>query len=568
MTLRIRFTVLLAAVLCLAGVSAMISAEKTSYDPTADALKVLAKMKVGKSDSPMWGGWPGRNNTPEGKGIATEWDVKKGTNIKWASNLGSQTYGNPVVANGKVFIATNNGAEYVKRYPSRTDLGVLLAFDEKSGNFLWQLSREKLPTGRVHDWPFLGICATPYVDGDKLWCVTNRNEVVCLDVNGFHDGKNDGPFKEEANENKDEADVIWSFDLMAKLSVSQHNACSCSITGIGDTIFVCTSNGVDEAHFKTQYPEAPSFLAMDRNTGKVLWSDNSPASNIMHGQWSSPAYGVLGGQEQAIFCGGDGWVYSFDPKGDGKGKSKLLWKFDCNPKKSVYALERATRNHIIATPVIYDGLVYVGVGEDPEHGEGSGHLWCIDPTKRGDVSPEQVFNSKDPKKPIAYKRLQACDEKAGDFTRENPNSGAVWHYTGSDPEQKKFEDTMHRTLGSVAIKNDLLYIADQSGLFHCLNAKTGKVHWTHDMLAASWASPLIVDEKVYMGDEDGDICIFKLSADKDLIGEINMGSSVYSTPVVANNVLFIASKDELFAIQPGAKFKRTKSKSSGGEVTD
>lgn len=568
MNLRIRFTAFLAAVVCLVGASAMISAEKSSYDPTAEALKALAKMKVGKADSPMWGGSPGRNNTPEGKGIASEWDVEKGTNIKWVASLGSQTYGNPVVANGKVFIATNNGAGYVKRYPSRTDLGVLLAFDEKTGKFLWQLSREKLPTGRVHDWPFLGICCTPYVDGDKLWCVTNRNEVVCLDVEGFHDGENDGPFKEEANENKDEADVIWSFDLMAKLSVSQHNACSCSITGVGDTIFVCTSNGVDEAHFKTQYPEAPSFLAMDRNTGKVLWSDNSPASNIMHGQWSSPAYGVLGGQEQAIFAGGDGWVYGFDPKGDGKGKSKLLWKFDCNPKKSVYALERATRNHIIATPVIYDGLVYVGVGEDPEHGEGSGHLWCIDPTKRGDISPEQVFNSKDPKTPIAYKRLQACDEKAGDFTKENPNNGAVWHYAGNNPGGKEFTDTMHRTLGSVAIKNDLLFIADQNGAFHCLNAKTGKALWTHDMLAASWASPLIVDGKVYMGDEDGDILIFKLATEKELIAEINMGSSLYSTPVVANNVLFIASKDELFAIQPGAKFKRTKAKSSGGEVID
>jgi len=545
-----------------------LAGEKPSYDPTAELARSLSQFKVGKGDSPMWGAWPSRNNTPDGKGIADDWDVTKGTGIKWISSLGSQTYGNPVVANGKVFIATNNGAGYVKRFPAKQDLGVLLAFDEKTGKFLWQLSRDKLPTGRVHDWPFLGICCTPFVDGDRLWCVTNRNEVVCLDVNGFLDGKNDGPFKEEANENKDEADVIWSIDLMNKLSVSQHNACSCSITGVGDTIFVCTSNGVDEAHFKVQYPEAPSFLAMDRNTGAVLWSDNSPGSNIMHGQWSSPAYGVLGGVPQVIFAGGDGWVRSFDARGDGKGKAKMLWEFDCNPKKSVYQLERATRNHLIATPVIYDGLVYVGVGEDPEHGEGSGHLWCIDPTKRGDVSTELVFNSKDPKNPIAYKRLQACDEKAGDFTRENPNSAAVWHYAGSDPKQEAFEGTMHRTLGSVAIKDNLLFIADQSGLVHCLHAKTGKLHWTHDMLSASWASPLIVDGKVYIGDEDGDISIFKLSAEKDLIREVNMGSSVYSTPVVANNVLFIASKDELFAITPGATFKRTKAKPVGGEGID
>src|SRR5690606_37697904 len=138
---------------------------------------------------------------------------------------------------------------------------------------------------------------------------------------------------------------------------------------------------------------APSFICMDRNTGKVLWTDSSPGANVLHGQWSSPAYAELGGVGQVIFGGGDGYLYSFDAAGE-DGKSKLLWKFDCNPKDSVYVLGgSATRNHIIATPVIYDGLVYVSVGEDPEHGEGDGHLWCIDPTKRGDVSPTLVYNS-------------------------------------------------------------------------------------------------------------------------------------------------------------------------------
>jgi outer membrane protein assembly factor BamB len=292
--------------------------------------------------------------------------------------------------------------------------------------------------------------------------------------------------------------------------------------------------------------------------------------NILHGQWSSPAYGVLGGVPQAIFGGGDGWLYSFAPEGDGHGKSKLLWKFDCNPKTSHYNLTKATRNHIIGTPVICDGLVYVAVGEDPEHGEGAGHLWCIDPTKRGDVSPDLAYNSKDPKTPIAPKRLQAVEPEKGDFARPNPNSAAVWHYGAELDAQGKevkreFNDTMHRTLGSVAIKDNILYIADYSGLFHCLDAKTGKRHWVYDMLAASWGSPLIVDGKVYIGDEDGDVAIFRDSADpnvamkkvdgemKPFYGEINMGNSVYSTPVVADNVLYIANRTHLFAIEKGAK---------------
>ncbi len=533
--------------------AAIVAGERdTAYDPTSDALKAIGRLKVKPLDWPMWGGSPMRNNTPNGKNICTDWDVKTGKNIKWSAKLGSQTYGNPIVGNGKVIIATNNANGYIKRYPATVDLGVLLAFDEQTGKFLWQLSREKLPTGRVHDWEMLGMCSSVLIDGDRVWTVTNRNELMCLDIEGFADGENDGPFKSEANENKDEADIVWSVDFMSKYSVSQHNACSCSVTCAGDILFVCTSNGVDEGHFKVQYPDAPSFLAMDKRTGEVLWSDNSPGANVMHGQWSSPTYAVLGGQEQVLFAGGDGWLYSFDPKG-ANGKSKLLWKFDCNPKESVYSLERATRNHLIGSPVVYDGLVYIGVGEDPEHGEGAGHLWCIDPTKRGDVSPELVFNKSNPTKPIAYKRLKACEPEKGDFTKPNPNSAAVWHYVGED--QDEFEKSMHRTLGSVAIKNGLLVIADLSGLVHCLDSKTGKPHWTHDMLAACWSSPLIVEDRVYIGDGDGDVAIFELSAEKNLISEVNMGAAVYSTAVVANNVLYIARFDGLFAIAPAAKGK-------------
>lgn len=567
-TTRFVLIAALVGMLGLSWVAPVPSAEDAKFDPTAESYKVIAQMKVTPKDWPQWGGSYFRNNVPEGTDIPTEWDIKKGQNVKWAARLGSQTYGNPTVANGKVYVGSNNGAGYIKRYPSKVDLGVLLCFDEETGKFLWQHSNEKLPSGRVHDWPLQGICCSPYVDGDRLWYVTSRGEVACLDTEGFIDGENDGPFVDEKPkavagkpvpvwEEKIEADVIWKLNMMNELRVSQHNMCSCSITGVGDLIFINTGNGVDEGHFDLPQPKAPSFLCINRNTGKVLWSDSSPGSNVLHGQWSSPGYGVFDGQAQVLFAGGDGWLYSFDPIGDGAGKSKLLWKFDGNPKESKYVLGgRATRNHFIGTPVVYDSLVYIAVGEDPEHGEGGGHLWCIDPTKRGDISPELVFNSKDPMTPIPHKRLQAAEKEKGDFTKPNPNAGAVWHYASFDANNNKkddFEEVMHRTIGTVAIKNDLLFVVDFSGVVHCVDAKSGKPYWTHDTLDASWGSPLIVDGKVYCGTENGDVKIFKLDKSKDLIAEVSVDNSVYSTPVVANNVLFISNKDSLFAIKAGAK---------------
>lgn len=492
-------------------------------------------------DWPQWLGSPGRNNTPSAKNIPTQWDAATKKNIRWTAALGSKTYGSPVVANGKVFIGTNNGAGYVKRFPPIVDLGCLLCFDERTGKCLWQHSNEKLPQGRVFDEEQVGVCSTPLVEGNRLWYVSNRCEVVCLDTEGFIDAENDGPHREEASENLDEADVVWKLDMIQVLKVAPRQMCRSSVTLVGDTLFVCTSNG--SVIGKRANPEAPSFLAIDKHTGAVLWSDDSPGENVLTGQWSSPAVGILAGVEQVIFGGGDGWLYSFDPRGD-NGKSRPLWKFDCNPKDSRFFLERSTRNPIISTPIIYDDLVYIAVGEDPRHGEGSGHLWCVDPTKRGDVSSELVLTAGD--KPVPPKRLNGFDAKSGDFVRQNPNSAAVWLYVGAAPP--KFDSTMHRTTGSAAIANGLLFIADQSGLLHCLDAKTGAVHWTHDMLAMVWGTPLIVENRVYVADQDGDVAIVKLSNLKELVTEQNIGSPIRSTPIVANDVLYIAADRVLFAI--------------------
>jgi hypothetical protein len=82
------------------------------------------------------------------------------------------------------------------------------------------------------------------------------------------------------------------------------------------------------------------------------------------------------------------------------------------------------------------------------------------------------------------------------------------------------------------------------------------------MLAAAWASAMIVGDKVYVGNEDGEISIFNLTKEKhDPIAKIFMGNSVYSTPIVANNVLYIANRDHVFAIAPPT----TETPKAGGE---
>mgnify|MGYP002397267461 FL=1 len=143
----------------------------------------------------MWGGTPQRNMVSSMKNLPVSWDIKTGKNVKWKADLGSQSYGNPVVAAGKVFVGTNN--ENPRNPAIAGDKGVLMCFRESDGKFLWQAVSNKLATGQVNDWPYQGVCSSPLVEGNRLYYVTNRGELVCLDTEGFLDGKNDGPFTEE-----------------------------------------------------------------------------------------------------------------------------------------------------------------------------------------------------------------------------------------------------------------------------------------------------------------------------------------------------------------------------------
>jgi outer membrane protein assembly factor BamB len=282
-----------------------------------------------------------------------------------------------------------------------------------------------------------------------------------------------------------------------------HNLANSSPVAHENLLYVSTANGQDESHVNIPSPRAPAIIALDFKTGALVWEDASPGDRILHGQWSTPSVGTVGGVVQVVHGQGDGWIRGYDAK-----TGEKLWEFDTNPKDSVWP---KTRNELIATPVIYDNKVFIANGQDPEHGEGVGHLYAIDATKRGDIT----------------------------------ESGRIWHYTD-----------IRRSISTASIKDGLIYVPDFSGFLHCLDVATGKQVWMHDMFAAMWSSTMVADGKVYLGDEDGDVVVMQHGREMKLISEVNMGSSVYSTVVTANGVMFIMTRNELFAIQEGAQLAR------------
>jgi outer membrane protein assembly factor BamB len=523
-------------------------------DAPADAPSAAPSVKPG--DWGQWGGSSERNNVVADASVPTEWNIGEidwdtgawkpegAESIRWVAKLGSMSYGNPVIANGKVYVGTNNDNVYVKKHPKKVDLGCLIAFNEADGSFLWQHSNPKLATGDQHDWGQIGVSSAPLVTGKRLFYVNNRAEVVCLDTEGFHDDENDGYDKEADNE-KTDADVIWAYNMMKELGTEQRNATNCSVTLIGDALLVNTSNGADEeGHVRK--PKAASFIALHKDTGKLLWKDSSPDHFILGGQWSSPAAFSANGVNQAVFAGADGWVYSFKAE-----TGEPLWRFDLNPKGVKWdpGSSSGKRNSVIATPVFHNNRIYLAAGQNPENGSGDGYLWCIDTDKTGDISAWLAVGADD--KPLERRRFQAIDITKGEKQIDNPNSGVVWSYVGGDINadgKVKEDEKLHRAIANVTVAGGLAIVADFAGVIHCLDAETGKAYWTHDTFAALWGAPLVVGDKIYIGSEDGVVLVFDLTKEKNLLAENDMQAQVQSTPVCANGVLYVMTDSNLFAI--------------------
>lgn len=180
-------------------------------------------------------------------------------------------------------------------------------------------------------------------------------------------------------------------------------------------------------------------------------------------------------------------------------------------------------SEVNATPVFYKNRVYVPIGQDPEHGEGIGRLVCVDATKSGDIT----------------------------------GSGLIWDYKG-----------IHRSISTVSIdpNTGLLFVGDFSGFVHCLDAETGKLYWTHDMKAHMWGSTMVADGKVYVGDEDGDFVVLAATKEKKVLSETNLNAPVYSTPVIANGVIYVASNSHLYAFHDSARAAGTPDQPAKADV--
>ena len=505
------------------------------------------------SDQPQWGEAWSRNQVSSETGIPASFDPDTGRNIRWTARLGTEAHATPVVADGRVYIGTNNQEPRDPKHQG--DRGVLMCLDERTGELQWQLVVPKRDEDPYFDWPKSGISSPATVEGDRVYVVSNRGEVLCLDAKGLGDG-NDRPYQDEglhmtppygdrpapgprpgaaiAPERLElapgvtamkpdalDADILWIFDMVEEAGIWPHDGAHSSILIRGEHLYLNTGTGVDNTHKAIRRPEAPSLIVLDKNTGRYLAREREGiAPNIFHCTWSAPSMTAIEGQDQIVYAAGNGVVYGFEPLIEAPASGevatlKALWRYDFDPEAPKTEVHRYHQNkregpsNFYGLPVALGEHVYVAGGGDLWWGKNGAWLKKIDASGQGDLT----------------------------------DSGTVWSV-----------ELGRHVFSTPAVWEDLVFVADNSRFVYCFDANTGQLHWRHEARGDFWASPYVVDGKVFIGSRRGDFWVFAASDQLNVLAEIDLGAPVSATAVAANGTLYVATMFHLHAIAQEGTF--------------
>lgn len=487
---------------------------------------LVAAAPLPAADQPQWGARFTRNMVSSETGLPDRFDVASGLNVKWTVPLGTESHATAVVAGGRIYLGTNNNAPRDPRH--RGDRGVLLALEESTGKLLWQLVVPKITTSKFWDWPNSGLCSPATVEGGRVYVVSNRGEVMCLDPEGLANG-DQGPFHDEARHQAPagdpaiptgprDADILWSYDLIKESGVRQHDSAHGSPLLYRGFLYVNTSNGVDDTHRHIASPDAPSLVVLDQATGRLVATDGERIGpRIFHCTWSSPSLAEINGRPLVVFAGGDGVVYAFNPLTAAPAAGRVarlekVWQFDCDPagpKEAVHEYitnRKESPSNVKGMPVVEGNRIYVAVGGDLWWGKRQSWVKCIDATLSGDIT----------------------------------RHGEVWSY----PLER-------HVMATPAVHGGLVFIGDTGRRLHCIDAATGQGLWTHDVKGEVWASALVADGKVYFATRRGEVLVFAASREKRLISETSLGVAISATPIAANGVLYLSTMTDLYALAVG-----------------
>ena len=327
-----------------------------------------------------------------------------------------------------------------------------------------------------------------------------------------------------------------------------------------------------------------AVLALDRDTGKILWEQTAYEGLMYDSRHRKASYAsptpVTDGKMVYAFFGTEG-IYAYDFNGKlrwkavvgkigslsvGIGTSPVLYNnlviLQCDSEEGadsfIAALDRKTGREVWRVPrkvqVSWATPIIVRAGaRDELVTSGNEFIIAYDPATGKELWRAKGLDSNAIHTPMAghglvyltagfpTKKVMAIRPGgSGDITG-TPN--IVWTY-----------DKGTAYVASGILYGDYLYLISDKGILTCLDAKTGEVKYDSGRVpvpASFLASLVAFDGKILEFSEDGDTFLVKAGPAHEVVRTNSLGEPIYATPAVAAGRLFIRGEKSLYAIGAG-----------------
>lgn len=279
------------------------------------------------------------------------------------------------------------------------------------------------------------------------------------------------------------------------------------------------------------------ILALNLTTGKLIWHYATDAGD--NSIWSSPAIDsgrvYIGTRNSNLYClnestGGLLWIQQVGGSIDSSpvvSNGRLYFgaddgKLHCLNSTTGSAIWTYDTLAMFSSPAIVDDVVYVTSSYSP-------NMYALNATT-GSVIWQVTVSGTDSSPLVKDGKMYFGGN--GIYCLNATTGLSIWNSTNVPGGHNFFV-----IRSSPAILNDKLYIGSEDGMLYCLNANTGAILWSYQTAGTIWGSPAVADGKVLIG--NGYNKILCLDANTGgLIWSYLTGYRSLSGPVVCGGIVY------------------------------
>jgi outer membrane protein assembly factor BamB len=275
-------------------------------------------------------------------------------------------------------------------------------------------------------------------------------------------------------------------------------------------------------------------FCLDTHTGQTIWSRRDLPCDHFRGPASSP---IL--YDRLLIVAFDGYDYQYVVALD-KTTGKTVWKKDrdinygTNNGDLKKGFSTASVIEVNGRAEVISPSAVATLAYDPHTGR---ELWKVyhggmNAAARPVFGAGKVFITTGDG---GRARLFAVrPDGEGDVTR----SHVEWTYNRGAPARS-----------SLLLVHDLLYMANESGVATCLDARSGNPVWQQRLGGEFWASPLYADGRVYFFDREGATHVLKPGRVFASLVVNHLDDGCMASPAIAGKALFIRTKTHLYRVE-------------------